>query len=159
MLWQRNSCCSREGKRCVRVEKQVAIQRPIEEVFAFLTDMHNVSRWTPVKSIRPVAGNGEQVAVGETYIQVIEFMGQQFEITTEITTYQPSKAFGFKAVSGPVPLTSTFTLTPVENGTQITLVGEGELGNALKFAGPLASSLVKKQLDSQLALLKQVLES
>lgn len=143
----------------MRIEKQTIIKKPVEEVFAFLTDMHNVPRWTPVKSIRPTNPDNPRVAVGETFVQVLEFMGQQFEVMTEITHYEPSTLFAFLVKSGPLPLESRFTLTPVGEGTCVTLVGEGEPGSALKMLGPLAMTLAKKQLDSQLLTLKNILEA
>ncbi|HEX4207983.1 MAG TPA: SRPBCC family protein [Ktedonobacteraceae bacterium] len=142
----------------MRIEKQVIIHKPIEEVFAFLTDMRNVPRWTLVKSIRPSDPNDPSVAVGKTFVQHIEFMNQHFEVQTEVTHYEPPRLFAFLLKSGPLPLESRFTLTPDDDGTQLTLVGEGEPGSVLKVLGPLAVNIARKQLDSQLNTLKSIME-
>jgi uncharacterized protein YndB with AHSA1/START domain len=142
----------------VRIEKRTTIRRPIEDVFAFLTDMNQVPRWTSVKSIRPTTPGDTTVGVGKTFVQTLEFMGQQFEVTTEVVDYESPHKFGLRVHSGPFPITSHFTLTSVTEGTQVELVGEGEPAGALKLAGPLAINIAKKQLDDQLATLKKILE-
>ena len=143
----------------MRLEKQITIERSVDDVFAFLTDMHNVPRWAPVKSVRQVAPGPFRMDVGEQYIQVIEFMNQQVEVMTEITHYAPPSLFGFKTISGPLPLESTFTLTPAGEGTRVDLVSEGDPDSVVKKLGPLVVNVAKKQVDSQLAALKQLLEA
>src|ERR1700730_7203683 len=101
------SICLLERNSCMKVKKQILINRSIETVFAYVTDMGNVTRWTPVKSIRPLSEG--QIGVGSTYVQAGEILGQQVEATTEVTDYQPPTSFAFKALVGPLPLESRFT--------------------------------------------------
>lgn len=143
----------------MKVEKSIVINRPVEAVFAFVTEMNSVPRWAPVQSIRALEEG--PVRVGATYVQVVDIMGKPVEIATEVTDYQPPRSFAFKSVSGPLPLTSTFTFVPSQDNTStnLLLVGEAEPGGALKFAGPFLNNMVKKQIDDQLTALKRLLEA
>jgi ligand-binding SRPBCC domain-containing protein len=118
--------------------------------------MQNVPRWTPACKIRQT-GEGP-IEVGSHFVQLVDVLGQKFEITTEITAYDPPKTFALKTISGPFPLENTFTFAPDDGGTLVTAVGEGEPGNVLKLAKPLMAAMVKNQVESQLRQLKRLLE-
>ena len=90
--------------------------------------------------------------------QVIDFLGRTFETTTEVTGYDPPKAFAFKATSGPVLFEQHFTLSSTGGGTTVNAVLEGEPGGLFKLAGPLLQSTAQKQLDEQMGKLKKLLE-
>src|SRR5438876_1153889 len=125
----------------MRVERSVVICRPVDEVFTFVTDMRNVTRWTPACEIRQV-GQGP-MAVGARFVQVGEILGRRIEATTEVTEYTPSAVFAFKTVSGPIPLSNTFRFIEVNEGTRIEVVGEGEPGSLFKLAGPLFNVAIR----------------
>lgn len=141
----------------MRIEKSIVIKRPTETVFAFVTDMCNVPRWTPAKEIRSIREGS--LCIGAQFVQVVEMLGQQFEIITEITAYEPCTTFAFKAISGPLPFENRFTFAPIEEGTCVSAVGEGEPGSVLKLAGPFVTALVKRQVDTQMSMLKSILET
>ncbi|GCE48785.1 polyketide cyclase/dehydrase/lipid transport protein [Thermosporothrix hazakensis] len=140
----------------MRVEKCIVIQRPVEEVYAFVTDMRNVTRWTPATEIRQV--DKGPLCVGKRYVQAGEFFNRRMELTTEVTEYQPPSVFAFKAIAGPVPLSTKMLFTSIPQGTQVTMIGEGEPGPLFKLAGPLLTLVLRKQIDTQLDVLKRLLE-
>ena len=142
----------------IRMEKNIFIEKPVDTVFAFVTDMYKVKSWLPLKDIRPL--KGEEVRVGATFVQNFEFMGQQFEVITEITQFEVPRVFAFKMIQGPpCLLTNIMTFEPVGEGTQVKMIGEAELSGPLKLMAPVMTVAVGKQLDVQLRKLKQVLES
>jgi uncharacterized protein YndB with AHSA1/START domain len=140
------------------MEKNIFIEKPVDVVFKFVTDMHKLKSWLPLKDVQPL--NGENVRVGATFAQKFEFMGQQFDVTTEITQFDPPHAFAFKMLQGPpCLLTNSITFDAMDSGTNVVMVGEAELSGALKLMGPVMTVAVGKQLDAQLYKLKQVLEA
>ncbi|GCE19947.1 SRPBCC family protein [Dictyobacter kobayashii] len=142
----------------IRLERSITIAKPIDAVFAYVTDMNKVKSWLPVKDIHAIAGCS--MGVGATYAQTAMFMGRQFDSTIEVTHYEPTRLFAFKMIKGPFPLTNTMTLTPTQNGgTILTMVGEAEPGSALSFVGPFVTPIVKKQLETQVNALKQAIEA
>ncbi len=143
----------------MKIERSVDIQRPNETVFAFITDMSKAKLWLPVKEMRQLSDG--PVGVGSTFTQTFEAMGQSIEATTQVTQYDPPHALTFKLVQGPVPLTTTMQLTPLDGdkATRLTFVGEVELSGKQKLMAPMINTMVKKQLDTQVAQLKQAVES
>lgn len=142
----------------MRLEKKVVIDRPIEKVFAFVTDTNKVPLWMPVHDLRQTSGGS--MGVGSTFAQSGELFGQRFEGVIQVTEYDPPRVFAFKVVQGPFPLTNRITFVPLDNQrTDIALVLDMEPGNALKLAGPFLTPVVKKQLETQVANLKRAVEA
>ena len=52
-----------------------------------------------------------------------------------------------------------YTLEPAENGTQLTLVIEGQPGGFFKMAEPLVVRLAKRSYEEDLNNLKEMLEA
>ena len=142
----------------MRFDKSVVINRPVDAVFAFVTDFNKVPLWMPVSNLRQTSEG--PIGVGSTFAQSVEIFGQRFDGVIQITSYEPTRAFAFKVVQGPFPLANSMTFVPLDaNRTNLTMVGEAEPGKVLKMAGPLLGPMVKKQLETQVSTLKRLLES
>src|SRR5260370_24713141 len=143
-------------RNALKAESTITIQRPIEEVFTYITNTQEVPKWSPVKELKQTSEGA--LGIGTTVTQVVEFLGRTFESTTEVTGYDPPKAFAFKATSGPVLFEQHFTLSSTGGGTTVNAVLEGEPGGLFKLAGPLLPSTAQKQFDEQLGKLEKRLE-
>ena len=142
----------------MRVEKNIIVQRPINIVFAFITDMDKVKLWLPVDHVRQVSRG--PINVGSIFTQQAHFLGQRFQATIEVTQYEPDRLFAFKMLEGPLPLSNTMSCRSTSTGgTILTMIGEADAKAAMKLMGPLIVPLVKKQLDTQMNLLKRALEA
>jgi uncharacterized protein YndB with AHSA1/START domain len=70
-------------------ENTVLIARPIEDVFAFLSDLENVPKWNyAIVETRKVSTG--PIVVGTTY-QQIRSVPSRSEERLEITTYSPPR--------------------------------------------------------------------
>jgi uncharacterized membrane protein len=98
-------------------EHSVTVERPVEEVFAFLADAENDPRWrSGVLDIERVAGDG----VGARYRQGVKGpMGRRVSGDFEITEYAPPRAIGFRATAGPVRPEGRYELEPAAGGTRV----------------------------------------
>jgi len=98
-------------------EHSVTVERPVEEVFAFLADAENDPRWrSGVLDIERVAGDG----VGARYRQGVKGpMGRRVPGDFEITEYAPPRAIGFRATAGPVRPEGRYELEPAAGGTRV----------------------------------------
>jgi uncharacterized protein YndB with AHSA1/START domain len=142
----------------MKVEKNIVVERPIERVFAFLTDMHKVKLWLPIENIRQTSSG--PMGVGSTFAQEAQFLGQRFETTSEVTRYEPPHVFALKMLQGPCPLTNSMYCESTDTGgTRLTMTGEADPGPVIQLMGPLIVPLITKQLDTQISLLKQALET
>jgi uncharacterized protein YndB with AHSA1/START domain len=139
------------------MEGSITINRPVEEVFAYVTDIANFAKWNEQ------AGQSEQtsagpVGVGTTYRGSYEFMGRAMEWTSEVVEYEVNQKAVQKIDMGPAMMTMSWLVEPVEAGTKFTIISEGEMGGLAKLAGPLMERTMKKQMEGNLAKLKSVLE-
>lgn len=140
-----------------KVEASVVIKRPVEEVFAFVTEVTNWSEWTGFPEVEQTSEG--PVGVGTTFRGVTEFMGRRGEWTSEVTAYEPNKRVEQKIIWGPMSMEQTLSFEPVEEGTRYTQASEGETGGVFKVAGPIVNRTMRKQLEDSLAKLKHILET
>lgn len=104
----------------LNIEKSVVINRPIEEVFAFVSPGENWSQWATelVESKKTSEG---PLDVGTTYVHVAQMLGRRIENGYEVTEYEPNRKVSMKATSGAVPADVALTFEPVEGGTRLGL--------------------------------------
>lgn len=141
----------------IKFEKRYYIDRPKQEVFDFVTDPANDTKWRDSASSAEWISEGP-VGVGSTQRSVDKFLGRKIELTTEVTAWDPPNKYGLKTLSGPVPTESTITFESEGSGTQLTINGQVEFGGFFKMTEGLLGKQVEKQLDTDFNGLKRVLE-
>jgi carbon monoxide dehydrogenase subunit G len=141
-----------------RAEHTVVVERPPEEVFAFLTDLQTVPEWQ--SGAVEVREPGEPLAVGTTYVEVLKFLGKRIEATVEVTEYKPGRSFAIRTLSGPIPFEVRHRLESSDGGaTRLHVVLEGEPGGFFKLAEPLVMRTAQHQLANDFAALKRMVEA
>ncbi len=140
-----------------KLEAGITINRPVEEVFAFTSNPENEPLWRPELVELEITSEGP-IGVGTTLREVMQFLGRRIENTGEITKYEPNKMMAVKSTSGPFPFEMTGTYRPVEGGTELTFEVEAEVGGFFRFAEPLVARMGKRQMETQLANLKDLME-
>jgi len=141
----------------IKVEHSIVINRPVPEVFAFVTDPANNTKWQDGLIESRMTSSGP-MEVGAQVTDVRKFLGSDMESKLEVTVFEPNKRFVQKVISGPIQFEIIQTFDPSVNGTKLTILTQGEPGGFFK----LAAGMVQKQLGSQLQgdaeRLKKVLE-
>ncbi len=142
----------------LKVETSVAINRPVAEVFAYVADLKTHAQWQSgiVEAAQTSAG---PTGIGSTYRYVMQLAGQRLDTAGEITEYEPNRKYSFKATSGPVLLRGGFTFESADGGAKVRMFAEGEPGGFFKLAEPLLNSMVRRQLETSLGNLKDILEA
>jgi uncharacterized membrane protein len=141
-----------------RLEISTVINRPVEEVFAFLSNPENSPKWSSGSSDVKITSAGP-IGVGSTYQSVRTVLGRRIESENEVTAYEPNRSYATKSKSGPVPMESRVTFERVEGGTRVTGTLVGDPGGFFKLAEPLLVSMIKRQLEADLANLKDLMEA
>lgn len=141
-----------------KLETTITINRPIEEVFAYVTDLRNNIQWMSGVIAAGMTSLGP-VKVGATYKFDIKTMGMTMETTGEVTAYEPPTQYAWKATSGPFPMSGGTTFESVEGGTRVTDVIEAEPGGFFKIAGPLLMKQQQSQMEKDMKRLKEILEA
>lgn len=139
----------------MQVEHSIEVDRSVEAVFAYITDPENIKE-LGMKSIRQTSPG--PVGLGATFTLVLDLFGRDFEIPGAVTEYRPYEAFTLKTTSGPFAFEQRVQLTPTPTGTRVDVEIEGDPGKALRMAGPLLKTQLKKQLDEQMGVAKSRME-
>ena len=133
------------------------INRPIEEVFAYLTTPENNVYWVSGATEITKLAEGE-IQVGATYRFVRTILGRKMEGTGTVIKIEPYYTFAYESTSGPFPFAMRYTLEPVAAGTQLHWRVEGEPGGFFNLVGPLLMRRIKKQYEADFQTLKGLLE-
>jgi uncharacterized protein YndB with AHSA1/START domain len=139
-------------------EINLVINRPIEEVFAFISNPENQPRWRAA-TLEITRVSSEPLGIGSVFKGRFTFLGRPFEGNLEIIAREPYRSYATRIVEGPFPLEGRYTLEPTESGTRLTLVIEGEPAGFFKLAEPLVVSLAKRSYEADLHNLKDMLEA
>jgi uncharacterized protein YndB with AHSA1/START domain len=140
-----------------KVKSSVLIDRPIEEVFAYVTDPKNVAQWAGPVVDSKITSEGP-VGLGTTSSRTTHFLGRTVEATYEITEYEPNSRYADKTTSGPVPINSRILFEQVGGSTKVTIQGELEAAGFFKLAEPLVARMAKRQVSTDAQTLKDLLE-
>jgi len=130
----------------IKVEHSIVINRPVADVFAFITDPANETKWQEGVVSAKITSAGA-LGVGSEAAETRKFMGRDMVSKLKVSTYEPNKKFVFNVAEGPVPFEMNQTYESTGDGTKISIVIEGEPGGFFK----LAEGMVRKQLESQIA--------
>ena len=141
-----------------KFEKSIMINRPQQEVFDFVTDLANDSKWqTGIVSVERTSEG--PIGAGSTWRYKLKFMGREMEAEIELTSYDPPNQASVKSIGGPVPFQNTYTFESKDGGTQMTFSGQAEIGGFFKMAEGLVGKQMEKQMEADGAALKKLLEA
>lgn len=146
------------AQRTIKEQSSIVIERPIEDVFAFVSDPTNDPRWCPTVRDPRQVGVGEP-AVGTKYNLMHKPAPIKWApITVTITELVPPKAFGARSTDSQGFYDYRYELEPVETGTMITHRTESNFTGPIRFIAPLLKGHLQKVMGGQLANLKAALE-
>ena len=141
----------------IKVENSGIINRPIEEVFAFVGDQTNAPQWQSglVEVRRTTDG---PLRVGTTHTFVRNFMGRKMEASNEYVAYEPNKRITIKSTSGPVRVEASYLFEATAKGTKVTGVMEMQTAGLLRLVEPLIAASVRREGKAAAGVLKDLLE-
>lgn len=139
----------------LRVEASTTIKRPIDEVFAVASDSANRPKW--VSGVVEFAKTSDgPIGVGTTWHGVGKFMGRRIESDAVYTVFQANRKFTMDGTK-PFPTMMAFTFESVADGTRVDLTVDAEPGGLYRLLGPLLASGAKRQFQSDLDNLKDLM--
>jgi uncharacterized protein YndB with AHSA1/START domain len=141
-------------------EVSVEIARPVEEVFAYVTDPEHWPQWSgPVIEVRRAQPG--PLTLDATFTVVAKLLGRQFETEAIVTGYELNRLLAYQSTSGPVPSTFTWQFEPLAAGTRVTQIVGGDdekVGAFFRLGYPLVVAAYRRQAVADLATLKDLLE-
>lgn len=141
----------------VQFANAIEINRPIEEVFAYLADFENIPAWNYAIVETEKTSEGP-VGIGATFRQV-RSVPSHGEETFEVTDYRPHQSVTISGTLGPFTGDLRYQLDPIESGTRLTNEVDLQPRGIAGLVGQLAGSRVKDAVAANLNELKRILES
>jgi hypothetical protein len=98
--------------------------------------------------------------VGTTYRSVSKFLGRRIETTFEVTEHHPPHKQCIRVTSGPIPAVGCYLLDPADgDSTRFRQTLEAEAGGFFRLAEPLVARAFRRQMQADMATLKDLLEA
>lgn len=143
------------------LETSVRVGKPVEQVWAYLTNLENQKKLSSYITGIEVS---EPLKVGTLYKIETTSMGMKNVTTNEVVAFEPNKKFGVKTHAAPPasPVTNTYVLEPDGDGTKLTLQMDATLVPAGMPSMPGMEDMMKTQmkagLDTTMAAIKKAIE-
>lgn len=140
----------------VRFEVSTEIKRPVAEVFAYVADPQNLPEWNAI--VEEARASETPLRVGSTITGRARFLGRKIESVNQVTEYVVNQKFTQKS-DKPFPITISNLFEAANGGTKVTSTLDGEPGGFFKIGEPILARIAKKQFQTQLDTLKELLEA
>jgi uncharacterized protein YndB with AHSA1/START domain len=141
-----------------RVTKRITIRRPIEDVFAVLTDVEKTGIWFP-GDVEEHWTSPLPHGVGSTRHAVVRMRGRRTENDAVVTEYDPPYRAAMAGTSPNAPFVATLVFSREGEATFIEVTTEFALRGASRFAGPFFAAWYGRAWARGLETLKGLMES
>ncbi|HWC40835.1 MAG TPA: SRPBCC family protein [Actinomycetota bacterium] len=141
----------------VDVTATATIDRPHQEVVAYLRDPANDTSWIGgLRSARLLTPG--PVAVGSQVERVASFLGRRVDYVNEITELTGER-LAMRSVRSPFPMRVTYGHRPAsDDATEVSVRVEGDAGRYYAMLAPVLGVAVRRSITRDLRNLKRVLE-
>ena len=137
---------------------EVFIERPIEEVFLFISNMENGPRWG--RTMKTSKDSDGPVSVGTVFLEEAEEDGQQVRKVTEVTEFDPPTRFSYASrYENGVTEQAAITFESVNGGTRVTPAAEVEIPGVPQEQESVFSEEMERVVGVLLRSLKEAIES
>jgi uncharacterized protein YndB with AHSA1/START domain len=136
----------------------ITIRRPIEDVFAVLTDVTKTGRWFPIR-VEERWTSPAPYGVGSTRRATTWMLGRRVENDAVATAYEPPRRAAMRGLSRIAPFEATLAFAPVEGGTQVDVRTAILVGGIGRPIGAFFTRWYGRQWDRGLVNLKRLMEA
>ncbi|MDP9225423.1 MAG: SRPBCC family protein [Actinomycetota bacterium] len=142
----------------MQAESRVRINRPVEDVFAFLSRPENHARFVPgVQDFQVTSGT---MAEGANAVGTRRVLGMVRRLPYRISVYQPNRVLGMTTQMGPLQGGATYYLdSEGAYVTRVRFVVEGGFRGLLRVADGLLARTLTRDAATVGRNLKAILES
>lgn len=142
------------------VTTSVIIERPVDEVFAFVTDARNNPLWQSGRGLQATRQEPDgPVGVGTRITETWHFLGRTSEATSEVTVYEPNRRYTRTGLGDGSPIErGDYTFESVAEGTRWTSEVQIQARGVFAIAEPLLASTMKQGFEAGMAEAKALLE-
>ncbi len=142
----------------MRIDTKIQINRPVPEVFAYVTDVRKAVNWAGMLEEVIVFSKGP-VRVGTKGVNRMRLLWKRAEVGWIITVLEPDRTFTVKSTGGPIDGIYYYRFKPDDNGTILKLTVEVAPRGALKVVTPVFGPALLPQISKDLQTLKAICEA
>lgn len=141
----------------IQHEVTVHLNRPVDQVFAFLMDTSKLSTWQSnlIKSEPLTEG---PLRTGSRFREIRRIQGKESEIEGEIVALEPNKRLETRTITKPQAMVS-YALAPEQGGTRLQYKFILVTSGLMRLLEPVIASSIKKDTEVDFESLKRVLEN
>jgi uncharacterized membrane protein len=141
------------------ITHSIEINRPAEEVFAYLDQLDRHSEWQSSLLSQKVVTEGP-ARVGTRVVERRKVPGGSRDIPFEITAHEPPRKASFRGTAGPVRPVGTVTVDPVgESSSRMTIELDLEGHGIGKLLAIFARRQAAKEIPESHKKFKELLET
>ena len=140
----------------IQHEVTIHLNKPVEQVFAFLMDPSKLSTWQSnlIKSEPLTEGPLQE---GSRFREIRRIQGRESEIEGEITALEPNKRLETRTMTKPQAMVS-YILDPDQGGTRLKYKFVLITSGPMRLMEPIMAKAIKKDSETDFETLKQILE-
>ena len=144
----------------MHTEERIVVDRPVEEVWAFLTDFFNLPRASGSGMLGMRQTSPGPLGVGSTAQSRMVILGFETRVTTVYTEWDPPHAMGMTTKARPIrSWVSRVTLESTPAGTEVRYIYDWELRPALKLVWPVIGPFFMRRRHAAFQNIKGVIEA
>jgi hypothetical protein len=141
-----------------RIEGEIMINRPVEEVFDFVADERNEPRYNP-RMVRAEMLSPGPVGLGSRFRAEMRTRPRPMEMTTELTGYERPQRLASTTRLSRMAIRGTLGFDPVSGGTRMRWSWDLAPHGLLKLMSPLVTRIGARGELAIWTSLKQFLEA
>jgi hypothetical protein len=136
----------------------IVINRPVETVFAFVSDGQNARQWNPeLLEAKPLSDG--PMGVGTKFQMTYLLPIGRVENVHEVLEYKADECLAVQIISSQLPINYRCLFTPSAGGTQLSLTTAVKTDGMAAMLAPLVVPRLKQRLTENLNTLKKLLEA
>lgn len=145
----------------IQVDHSVVIDRPVKEVFEYVTSVENHENWHV--SVTDSTPKDDEMGEGTTWTLVYDLPWGTTEIVDKCTAYEPPNRFGYYTTDGVFGgrfrnVDAEYIFTPEGESTRVSYSTTTEVKGIARLLKPLLAKMVEDEVKSQLEELQSLLE-
>ena len=142
----------------IEVVVSVEVDRPADEVFAYLADWANNPQWQD-GMVACTWTSEPPLRVGSTYDQEARFLGRPVVSSFEVVEHDPGRRVRMVTTKSTMPLDITREVEPLDGDrSRVTATIRGGPEGLLSLADRLTERMVRRNVEADYERLRAVLE-
>jgi len=142
-----------------RVRYSVTINRPVDKVFQFVTNLENASKWQP--DVVQVYHAEESLRIGMIISQdrSTRLLHWRLDLNADIMEYRPNKLVEYVGALGQFPVRGRLEFDGTTRATTVSESLHIRMGIRLAIFAPFMKTVMQRRTRRTLKMLKTVLET